>query len=391
MTTRPRPHEDESPNLRPHVQPRVDEDLGGGGLNSDAFYSAGPAPGSTPTAPPNMDPAGGFSTSQPEPQPIPTTASSADPNLMAVLQAIMNVQGQMAQQQFAFAQQSQAMMQQHAAAQHEMQLRAAERDERFMSQIAKQTESIAAMVAKQKATGQRKGDPPKFAGDAGEDVDMWIFSTQTYYKDSFKDEMESQFSGNFVEMISSNLGSNAMTWFRELSTTFADRPITWDLFKVKLCERFKDKDHAYKTLTKMFDLRYKSCASQEDYASKYQTYLSTLEVDLPDIVKRWFFQRGLRADCNSHVTTQQPETYAEAVAIAQAFHNANPDKHPDRKPTDDKSALMQKPSSHKSRQAKADHLANITCTACKQKGHYAPNCPDRHGYGKGGSGAPTKN
>ena len=69
------------------------------------------------------------------------------------------------------------MMQQHATTQHEMQLRAAERDERFMSQITKQTESIAAMVTKKKATGQRKGDPPKFAGDAGEDVDMWIFST----------------------------------------------------------------------------------------------------------------------------------------------------------------------------------------------------------------------
>ena len=93
--------------------------------------------------------------------------------------------------------------------------------------------------------------------------------------------METQFSGNFVEMISSSLGSNAMTWFRELSTTFADRPITWDLFKAKLCERFKEKDHAYKTLTKMFDLRYKSCASQEDYASKYQTYLSTLKSTCP--------------------------------------------------------------------------------------------------------------
>jgi len=282
------------------------------------------------------------------------------------------------------------MMDQHATAQHEMQLRAAERDERFMSQISKQTESIAAMVAKQKATGQRKVGPPKFAGNAGENVDMWIFSTQTYHKDSLKDEIESQFSGNFVEMISSNLGSSAMTWFRELSTTFADRPITWDLFKVKLCERFKDKDHVYKTLTKMFDLRYNYCASQEDYASKYQTYLSTLEVDLPDIVKRWFFKRCLRADCNSHATTQQPEMYAEAIAMAQAFHNANPDKYLDRKPTDDKSALTPKPSGHKARQAKADHLANVTCTACKQKGHYAPNCPDRQGYGKGGSGAPTK-
>ncbi|OQR97913.1 hypothetical protein ACHHYP_20426 [Achlya hypogyna] len=116
-----------------------------------------------------------------------------------------------------------------------------------------------------------RGDPPKFQGDAGEDVDMWIFGTENFYHQEFGADMMNPNSGTFVAMVSANLGPNAKAWYRELLTTCAaaNRLVSRDIFEAELCARFKDRDHAFKTLTEMFDLQHAHCKNQEEYAAKF--------------------------------------------------------------------------------------------------------------------------
>ncbi|POM69656.1 Hypothetical protein PHPALM_14044 [Phytophthora palmivora] len=88
---------------------------------------------------------------------------------------------------------------------------------------------------------QKKGDPPAFKGNASEDLELWIFSTEQYYA-QYREEMLHN-SSEFVDTIFANLGTIAKTWFRDFKLFLPPgQPATWKLFKAKIRERFCDRD-----------------------------------------------------------------------------------------------------------------------------------------------------
>ncbi|OWZ22364.1 hypothetical protein PHMEG_0002954 [Phytophthora megakarya] len=58
-------------------------------------------------------------------------------------------------------------------------------------------------------------------------------------------------------MISSSLGKSGLNWYRAFSSDCeaATTPKTWELFKVKLRERFSPKDFEYNLRERLFQLK----------------------------------------------------------------------------------------------------------------------------------------
>ncbi|DAZ98936.1 TPA: hypothetical protein N0F65_001375 [Lagenidium giganteum] len=217
---------------------------------------------------------------------------------------------------------------------------------------------------------QKKKDPPVFAGRSDEDLDLWLFSTEEYYSE-YQDEMDDPMSSTFVNMVSSNLGIDAMSWYRELKMT-TEAPITWAVFRKRIKERFQDSDFQYKALSKLHDMRF--AGSQSDYTSKFDQILNQLNVDLPEIVKRWFYQQNLRAETSAHISTHVPTDLAETIDLAQRFEDAKasmPRSKNDAPPVPKKD----KSAPEKKREGPKDKT--VTCHNCGQPGHYSPQCPMR--------------
>ncbi|KAJ0392132.1 hypothetical protein P43SY_010819 [Pythium insidiosum] len=196
--------------------------------------------------------------------------------------------------------------------------------EQFDAFLTQQTQFQQQMLAAQlrsRAPTKKKGDPPMFNGKADDDLELWIFSTEQYYSDH-QEEMQSN-SSVFVDTIFANLGTVAQTWFRDFKLSLGpQQPATWALFKQRIRERFRDRDFQQKVLTKLFELR--ASSSQQEYTSKFLHLLSQLDSDMPEYVKRWFFQQNLKADTSSFVSRNIPDTLQYAIELAQRFEDSRP-------------------------------------------------------------------
>ncbi|KAF4040895.1 Retrotransposon gag protein [Phytophthora infestans] len=116
------------------------------------------------------------------------------------------------------------------------------------------------------------------------------------------------------------LGTEAMSWYREFKTTLGVSPRVWAVFKQQIRLRFRDSDFDYKLLSKLYNLRVSG--TQQDYTSKFMLLLSQLTIDMPEIVKRWFYQQDLRSDTSCHISQNIPTTLHDAIMHAQRFEDA---------------------------------------------------------------------
>ncbi|DAZ98093.1 TPA: LOW QUALITY PROTEIN: hypothetical protein N0F65_005255, partial [Lagenidium giganteum] len=212
-------------------------------------------------------------------------------------------------------------------------------------------DTLSRAASSSKRTTQKKKDPPVFAGRADEALDLWIFSTEEYYCE-YKDEMEDQMSSIFVNMVLSNLGIDATSWYRELKTT-AKAPITW----------------AVKALSKLHDMRFSG--SQSDYTCQFHQILNQLDVDLPEIVKRWFYQQNLRAE-SLHISTHVPTDLAETIDLAQSFEDAKASMS---RSKNDVPPLPKKDKSLPEKKRDGSKEKTVMCHNCGQPGHHSPQCP----------------
>eukprot|EP00644_Phytophthora_capsici_P006473 jgi/Phyca11/118323/e_gw1.36.512.1 len=151
-----------------------------------------------------------------------------------------------------------------------------------------------------------------------------------------------------------------MSWNREFKTILGDEPRPWSLFKQQIRARFRDSDFEFKLLTKMYELR--PTGSQQEYTMKFMQFMSQSSVEMPEVVKRWFYQQHLRPDTSAYVSQSIPETLKDTIEYAQRFEDA-------------RESSRQKPS-----------IPFVpTCHKCGVLGHISPDCPSR------GTGAGPKN
>ncbi|KAG9405400.1 hypothetical protein AC1031_004508 [Aphanomyces cochlioides] len=161
-----------------------------------------------------------------------------------------------------------------------------------------------------KRTSPKKKDPPTFSGRPDEDLALWIFSTEEYY-DDYKEEMRD------------------------------------------------------------YDLRFSG--SQSGYTSKYLQLLNKVEVELPEIVKRWFYQQNLRAETSTHIFTNVPADLAETIELAQRYEDAKAAS----KPKNEVQPTHKKAASSNDNKNGAEKPKVVKCHACGEPGHYAPQCPSK--------------
>ncbi|KAG3190377.1 hypothetical protein PC128_g11384 [Phytophthora cactorum] len=369
----PCPAEETSPNLRSRQQPRTDD------KGMDQTSASGlPAP-STPRTPAPQGPG-----ATPTPSPAPQMPSGAMPQAGAGMgdNAVRQLLQMMASQQQAMLlqqQQFQAFMEQQTTFQREM----------FEQQ---------SRVTRQKY----KADPPKFHGRADEDLELWLFAIEEHLS-GYARERDSCDS-RFVDMVAPFLGPDAMSWYREFKNILGDRPRTWFLFKQQIRIRFRDSDFEFKLLSKLHDLQV--TGTQLKYTSKFLLLLSQSSLELPEMIKRWFYQQHLRGDASSHISQNVPTTLQETIEHAQRFEDArklfkprsNQNQKQNKKdatlppsrPDNAQGAIRSnskkgKPSSGSS-QPKTQGFVP-TCHSCGVVGHIAPACPDR----QQGSGGQRKN
>eukprot|EP00644_Phytophthora_capsici_P001013 jgi/Phyca11/120966/e_gw1.43.405.1 len=124
-------------------------------------------------------------------------------------------------------------------------------------------------------------------------------------------------TSDFVNTIFGNLGPAAQTWYREFKISLGDEPATWAIFKQRIRERFREADFQHKVLSRMHNLRWSG--SQQAYTMKFLNLLSQLDCELPEVVKRWYYQQNLRPDTSAFVSQNVPTTLKEVIDLAQRF------------------------------------------------------------------------
>jgi hypothetical protein len=346
-----------SPNPRPRQRPRPEEEV----PQQDAQENEHPAPGPAAEQP-NDVPA-----PDPVPQPQPLDLAQAIQGLMLFNQQQAEMQRQQAERH--------AVLQQQRAEQQAM-LMHQQLEQQAVMQRQQMQEFVQHMLLH---TGQRpkRGDPPRFSGTEKDDVELWIFNTEEYYAD--QEVLRQANDTRFVHMIFANLGEAAQTWYRELKLTMGDAPITWNIFKERLRERFRVSDFQYKLLGKLFKLTNHN-ATQE-YTNKFLHLISQLDEEMPDYIKRWFYQQGLKSETNDFINQHVPRTFADVMELAIRFEgsketnqqsqnrhkakNLNPNKYKSNK--QDVKKEDEKPAANKT----------IVCSYCHKPGHYANQCRSR--------------
>ncbi|GMF46629.1 unnamed protein product [Phytophthora fragariaefolia] len=123
----------------------------------------------------------------------------------------------------------------------------------LQQQVLLQQHMLQAHVAAQKPQ-KKKGNPPIFHGQASDDLELWLFSTEQYYA-SYAEEMRCETS-EFVNTFFANLGPTAQTWYRAFKLSLGDQPATWTIFKQRIRERFRHSDFQHKVLSKLHNLRW---------------------------------------------------------------------------------------------------------------------------------------
>ncbi|OWZ11648.1 LOW QUALITY PROTEIN: polyprotein [Phytophthora megakarya] len=235
---------------------------------------------------------------------------------------------------------------------------------------------------------KKKGDPPTIQGNASEDLELWIFSTEQYYA-QHREEMIRNTS-EFVDTIFANLGTIAQTWFRDFKLSLGpEQPATWDLFKIRIRERFRDRDFQQKVLTKLHDLRWQG--SQQEYTTKFLHLLSQLDEELPESVKRWMYQRNVRFETSSFISQNVPDTLQATIELAQRFEDSRPPQ-PGRKHDVKKETKLQNTAGSKWTGTQKQSEGKTTCEYCAKFGHTMDVCRarkrDAQGTGTGKSDPP---
>ncbi|KAG1712454.1 hypothetical protein DVH05_000202 [Phytophthora capsici] len=205
-------------------------------------------------------------------------------------------------------------------------LTSTQQQQQFLSQvIAQQTQTQQQMLQQQvlmQRSQKKKGNPPSFNGQTTDDLELWIFSTEQYYADC-----QSDMDGNtsvFVDMIFANLGPTAKTWFRDFKMSLGNEPATWAIFKAKIRERFRDSDFEHKVLSKLHQLR--RAGSQQEYTTRFLHLLSQLDQDVPEFVKRWYYQQHLPEDVSSFISQHVPKTLQDVIELAHRYADSRPAK-----------------------------------------------------------------
>ncbi|KAE8906168.1 hypothetical protein PF005_g7252 [Phytophthora fragariae] len=240
---------------------------------------------------------------------------------------------------------------------------------------------LQAHVAAQKPQ-KKMGNPPMFHGQASDDLELWLFSTEQYYA-SYAEEIQNETS-EFVNTIFANLGPTAQTWYRDFKLSLGDQPATWTILKQRIRERFRDSDFQHKVLSKLHNLRWGG--SQQDYTTKVLHLLSQLDCELPEIVKRWFYQQNLRPETSAFVSQNAPSTLQEVMELVQRFKDARAStpgsnakkEQGEQKPPGKNSALKKNSDAENSTQQKPSYGTKngdkLTCSYCDKPGHYEANC-----------------
>ncbi|POM72507.1 Hypothetical protein PHPALM_10766 [Phytophthora palmivora] len=255
---------------------------------------------------------------------------------------------------------------------HSQQQQQAQRREMMAQQMSLQ-QQLLSQQTQSRLPQKKKGDPPTFQGNASEDLELWIFSTEQYYA-QHREEMNRNTS-EFVDTIFANLGTIAQTWFRDFKLSLgAEQPATWDLFKIKIRERFRDRDFQQKVLTKLHDLRWQG--SQQEYTTKFLHLLSQLDEELPEPVKRWMYQRNLRSETSSFISQDVPDTLQATIELAQRFEDSRP-AQPGRKPDIKKETKPQNAAGDKVRGTQKQSEVKPTCEYCGKFGHTMDVCRAR--------------
>ncbi|ETK83310.1 hypothetical protein L917_04395 [Phytophthora nicotianae] len=269
--------EDESPNLRPYQAPRMDSTNESQVPGTEGYAEPGampnqqcqetPPPAASAQAGPAMP--AGPPPPPPAPQPGPAAAdASGTAQMLASLVHMFSMQQQaMATSQ----QQMHTFMAQHAQFQHEMY-------------------EMQSRANRQK----QKANQPKFHGRADDDLELWLFHIEEHF--------------------------DAMSWYREFKHAMGTNPRTWSLFKQQIRARNRDSDYEFKLLTKMHDLQVSS--TQQEYNTKFMQLLSMSSIDMPEVVKRWFYQQNLRPETNSYVSQNYPVTLKDTIEHVQRFEDA---------------------------------------------------------------------
>eukprot|EP00644_Phytophthora_capsici_P019683 jgi/Phyca11/133815/e_gw1.786.1.1 len=234
---------------------------------------------------------------------------------------------------------------------------------------------------------KKKGDPLVFKGSASEDLELWIFSTEQYYA-QYREEMTRN-SSEFVDTIFANLGAVSQTWFRDFKLSLPPtQPATWELFKAKIRERFRDRDFEQKVLAKLHRLRWQG--SQQQYTTTFLHLLSQLDEELPESVKRWLHQQNLRPETSSFISHNVPDTLQETIELAQRFEDSRP-AVTQRKNELKKESKQPQTAFSKASLSTKDGESKPACEYCHKVGHTVEVCRSRKralkasSNGKGGS------
>ncbi|GMF40188.1 unnamed protein product [Phytophthora fragariaefolia] len=195
-------------------------------------------------------------------------------------------------------------------------------------------------------------------------------------------------SSEFVDTIFANLGTIAQTWFRDFKLSLSlDQPATWDLFKSKIRERFRDSGVQQKVLTKLHDLRWQG--SQQEYTTKFLHLLSQLDQELPEPVKCRMYQRNRRAETSSFISQNVPDSLQATIELAERFEDSRP-AQPARTRDVNKETKQQQPPTDKGTGVPKVGRVKPTCSYCDKIGHTIHICRDRKRNTQTGKSDPPK-
>ncbi|ETP14790.1 hypothetical protein F441_10307 [Phytophthora nicotianae CJ01A1] len=240
---------------------------------------------------------------------------------------------------------------------------------------------LQAHVAAQKPQ-RKKGNPPQFNGQSNDDLELWLFSTEQYYS-NYSEEMEAE-SSDFVDTIFGNLGPAAQTWYRDFKISLGDQPATWTISKQRIRERFREADFQHKVLSRLHNLRWSG--SQQAYTTKFLHLLSQLDCELPEVVKRWYYQQNLHSNTSAFVSQNVPSTLKEVIELAQRFEDSRatipgPDVQKDQrgdkpqsKPQSQKKNPVASSKPHQSLDTTGRDGDRPSCAYCEKPGHTEAVC-----------------
>ncbi|POM64736.1 Hypothetical protein PHPALM_19704 [Phytophthora palmivora] len=143
-----------------------------------------------------------------------------------------------------------------------------------------------------------RANPPKFHGCADEDMELWLFHIEEHFATPKMDW--SSDDSRFLDIVVPFLDVDAMAWHREFKHSTGNNPETWSVFKHQIRSPYRD----------------------NDYDIKFMQLLSISSIDMPETVKRWFYQHNLRADHNPYVSQYGPLTLKDTIDHAQQFEDS---------------------------------------------------------------------